>query len=49
MRSPKTQENKPKKINANQDSPGIAWSTILKMAIPKRIVAANTQSNIAIP
>jgi len=49
MRRPKEQENKPNKINANQDPPGIDWSTILKMAMPKSIRAVNTQSKTASP
>ena len=49
MRRPKEQENKPNKINANQDPPGIDWSTILKTAMPKRIKAVNTQSKTASP
>ena len=49
MRRPKEQENKPNKINANQDPPGIDWSIILKMATTKRIRAVNTQSKTASP
>ncbi len=49
MRKPKEQENKPDKTNANQDPPGIEWSTILKIAMPKRISAVNTQSKTASP
>ena len=49
MRTPKEQENKPNKINANQDPPGIDWSIILKISMPKRISAVNTQSKTASP
>ena len=49
MRTPKEQENKPNKINANQDPQGIDWSIILKIAMPKRISAVNTQSKTASP
>ena len=49
MRTPIEQENKPNKINANQDPPGIDWSTILKMATQNRIRAVNTQSKTASP
>ena len=49
MRIPEIQKNKPKKMNANQDPPGNVWSIILKIAITKKIIAASTQRNIAIP
>lgn len=49
MRKPKEQENKPNKINVSQAPPDIDWSTILKIAMMKRISAVNTQSKTASP